>query len=165
MNREEFEIIILNKITKALRDEFSRDEIKYVYPEQMPKDFIKPCFTVIEYDTQEENLGNHITRYYVYFDILYHRDFSSTDLTGIYTYMRQYKPRISRVLDYLSFTAEETGNRAIKIKKAKNSFRTFVQDGVGHIMLEYHYLGNTVDPNGPPPLTSITNGIDFKQIN
>lgn len=163
-NRIEFEEIILNKITRKLRDEFSKDEIKFIYKEQIPKDFEKPCFTVLEYDTQEEHLGNNIARYYVYFDILFHRDFSSSDLTGIYIYMRKYKPRISRVLDSLSFTAEETGNRAIKIKKAKNSFRTFVQGGVGHIMLEYHYLGNTVDPNGPPSLTSITNDINIKQI-
>ena len=110
MDREEFEIIILNKITRKLRDEFTKDEIKFVYKEQIPKDFQKPCLTVLEYDTQEEHLGNHVARYYVYFDILFHRDFSSTDLTGVYIYMRQYKPRISRVLDYLTITAEETGN-------------------------------------------------------
>ena len=162
-DRTEFEEIILNKITRKLRDEFTKDEIKFIYKEQMPKDFEKPCLTVLEYDTQEEHLGNHIARYYVYFDILFHRDFSSTDLTGVYIYMRKYKPRISRVLDYLTITTEETGNRAIKLKKY--GFRTFVQDGVGHIMLEYHYLGNTVNPDGPPPLTSITNDININQIN
>ena len=161
MDRE-FEITILNKITKALRNEFTKEEIKWIYPEQMPKDFEKPCFTVLEYDTQEEHLGNHMARYYVYFDILFHRDFSSTDLTGIYVYMRKYKPRISRVLDYLTIEESESGNRKIKLKKF--GFRTFVQDGVGHIMLEYHYLGNTKDPNGPPPLTSIQNDIEINRI-
>lgn len=156
-DRTEIETMILNKITKALGDEFSNTEIVEIYPDQMPQHFIKPCLSVIEYDTQEEHLGNYVSRYYVYFDILLHIEYDSTNLTGIYTAMRNYKPRISRVLDYITLEAEYTGNRTIKLKK--QNFNSFVRDGIGHIMLEYHYIASTKDENKPIPLTSITNEI------
>ena len=160
--REEIETMILNKVTKALRDEFEKTEIAIIYPDQMPQHFTKPCLSVIEYDTQEEHLGNHVARYYVYFDILLHVEYDSTNLKGIYTAMRKYKPRVSRVLDYITLEAEYTGNRTIKLKK--QNFNSFVREGIGHMMLEYHYIASTKDPNGPPPLTSITNEINFENV-
>lgn len=158
---EEFEKIILNKIGSAIRTEFTKEEIKTLYKDQTPQNFTKPCIVILEYDTQEEHLGNSMARYYVYFDIILHIEFDSSNLTGIYTYMRNYAGRLSRILDYLSFTADETGNRAIRLKK--NGWRTFVQDGIGHCMVEYHYLASTKSGQAITPITQVNGTFNYEK--
>ena len=153
--------MIINKITSAIRTEFSNTEILSVRNDQTQQTFTKPAIVVLEYDTQEEHLGNSVSRYYVYYDITLHIEIDSTSRRGIYSYMREYGARMSRILDYITLESQYTNNRTIKLKKY--GWRTFIQDGVGHCMVEYHYLASTKSGQAITPISRVDGTFNYEK--
>lgn len=159
----EIEEMILNKVVRGIRDEFSKDEIKNVYKDKMPQDFTKPCAVVLEYDKKEYHLGNNRIQVFVWLDILFHIDFNTVQNTGIYTYMRKYAPRLSRAINYITLEPEYTHNSRV-VKLRKKEWDVVIEDGVGHCMTRYDFYASIQDGSKKPPITSVTGEINVTQI-
>lgn len=144
----EIETTLMNKIGKAIRTEFTDVEIKTLYKDQTPQNFTKPCIVILEYDSQEEHLFNSMRRHYIWYDLTIHLDTTTSEQQQIYTKMRTYANRISRVLDYIDLTAEETSNRACRLKKQE--WKSFVKDGVGHCQFMFYYHTSNRIPGANP---------------
>ena len=117
---------VIDAIGDAIRNEFTSEEIKAVYKDKVPQNFLKPCICVLEVSAPYEPMLNELGHFRYSYDLLIHKD------DNIYSFMRELTLRLTGCLQWIQV---EEGR-----KLRGRDIEAFVKEDIGHFMISYNVM-------------------------